>query len=62
MRFSAPTLQELDSDMRRFFKEQGLIRAGKKAEVFMAFDSSTIPQWIRQYAHHYFNRVLVIEG
>ena len=63
LHFSAPTLQELDSEMRRYFKEQGLIETGKKkVEVFMAFDNSIIPQWMRQYGHHYFNRIVVIEG
>jgi len=27
----------------------------------MYFDNSTIPQWIRQYAQHYFNRIVEIE-
>lgn len=35
---------------------------GEKVEVFMAFDNSTIPQWIRQYAQHYFNRILVVDS
>jgi hypothetical protein len=59
---SAPTLEELDSKLRDYMKENGLLKKGEKAEVFMAFDNSTIPQWIRQYAQHYFNRIVAIEG
>lgn len=59
---SAPTLEELDSRVGKYIREKGLLKKGEKAEVFMAFDNSTIPEWIRQYAQHYFNRVVEIEG
>jgi len=59
---AAPTLEELDSKVEHYLKEQGLLKKGEKAEVFMAFDNSTIPEWIRQYAQHYFNRIVEIEG
>ena len=29
-------------------------------EVRMTFDNSVIPQWIRQYSNHYFNRVVTL--
>lgn len=59
---SAPTLDELDRHLKLLLKEKKLIKDGEKARVFMVYDNSTIPQWIRQYAQHYFNRILEIEG
>lgn len=59
---SAPTLEALDSETARLMKQKGMLKEGEKAEVFMAFDNSTIPQWIRQYAQHYFNRIVEVEG
>jgi hypothetical protein len=59
---SAPTLDELDHQIKLLLKEKELIKAGEKTRVFMVYDNSTIPQWIRQYAQHYFNRILEIEG
>jgi hypothetical protein len=59
---SAATLEELDSQVGRLLKQSGVLKAGEKLRVFMAFDNSTIPQWIRQYAQHYFNRVVDISG
>ncbi len=59
---SAPTLRELDCKVGKLMKENGMIKKGQKAKVLMAFDNSTIPQWIRQYAQHYFNRIIYVEG
>lgn len=62
LRVSGRTLEALDGALRRAMREKGLIAKGEKAEVFMAFDNATIPQWIRQYAQHYFNRIVELEG
>lgn len=59
---SAPSLEALDLEVARFMRARRLIGKGETAEVFMAFDNSTIPQWIRQYAQHYFNRIVEIKG
>jgi hypothetical protein len=59
---SDPTLDGLDHKLKCRLKAEGVIREGEKVEVFMAFNNATIPQWIRQYAQHYFNRVVVMEG
>jgi hypothetical protein len=59
---SAPTIDELDHQLKLLLKEKELLKHGEKARVFMVYDNSTIPQWIRQYAQHYFNRILEIEG
>ncbi|MGD2079786.1 MAG: DUF5395 family protein [Nitrospirota bacterium] len=58
----APSLEELDQGVERLLKEKGMLKEGERAEVFMAFDNATIPQWIRQYAQHYFNRVVEVKG
>jgi len=58
---SAPTIDELDINLKTILKNNGLIRKGEKTRVFMAFDNATIPEWIRQYAQHYFNRIVEFE-
>jgi hypothetical protein len=58
---SAPSLDELDIQLKQLLKEKNVHKAGAKTTVYMYYDNSTIPQWIRQYAQHYFNRILVIE-
>jgi len=35
--------------------------AGRKVRVAMRFDNATIPTWIRQYASHYFNRLVELD-
>ena len=62
LRSAAPTLDELDINVKNLLIEKKIIKKGEKAKLFMAFDNSTIPQWIRQYAQHYFNRIVEIEG
>jgi hypothetical protein len=59
---SAPTLEELDAETGKMMRQMGLVKKGEKAEVFMAFDNSTIPQWIRPYSQHYFNRIIEVQG
>ncbi len=59
---SAPTLEDLDEQMRTLMKKTGIVKKGEKISVFMAFDNSTIPGWIRPYAQHYFNRIVQVEG
>ena len=57
----APTLDELDQQLKRLLLEKKIHKKGSKTKVYMYFDNSTIPQWIRQYAQHYFNRIVEIE-
>jgi hypothetical protein len=56
VRASGATLDDLDDAVRRILIESG--RLEDEVKVHMAFDSSTIPEWIRPYAQHYFNRVV----
>lgn len=58
----APTLGNLDNELRKLVKEKGYLETGKKLDLFMAFDNSTIPVWMRQYGQHYFNRIVRVES
>ncbi len=60
IRVAASTLEELDRCIKASLIREGAIQPGEVKKVFMAFDNATIPQWIRQYAPHYFNRVLKV--
>jgi hypothetical protein len=57
-----PTLEGLDEEVRRHLFQQRYLRRGERARVFMMFDNQEIPQWIRQYSQHYFNRILEVSG
>lgn len=59
---AAPTIEALDQGVGEALKRKSMLKKGDRLRVFMAFDNSTIPQWMRQYAQHYFNRVVEIEG
>ena len=62
MRLVAPTIELLDANTASLLKKQGLLEPGKTLKVCMRFDSAGLPQWVRQYAQHYFNRVVEIEA
>ncbi len=60
---SAPTLEELDRLLRTAMKEKGLIRQGECKEVYMFSNNAVmIPQWMRPYSQHYFNRIVKVIG
>jgi hypothetical protein len=59
---AAATLEELDAEIGRCFRRAGIARDNETIRVFMAFDNAGIPQWIRQYAQHYFNRIVDIRA
>ena len=61
--FRAITLKELDNQVRSKVKSMASLedRKSGKIKVSMTFDNAVIPQWIRQYANHYFNRLLIVE-
>jgi len=54
------TLEELDAAVAA--RLSGTIPQGEDAKVFMTFDNSQIPEWIRQYTQHYFNREITVGG
>jgi hypothetical protein len=61
MSVSASTLEKLDIELEKLIRQKRLIEKGKKVKILMTFDNSTIPQWIRQYSQHYFNRIIEIK-
>jgi len=58
----APTLSGLDNQLKKLVREKGWVKKKKKLTLFMAFDNSTFPQWMRQYSQHYFNRIIQVES
>ncbi len=58
----ALTLEKLDAEVENKLRQLGMLKKGEKQKVFMAFENSVIPQWIRQYAQHYFNRIIELNG
>ncbi|MBT3207957.1 MAG: DUF5395 family protein [Bacteroidetes bacterium] len=59
---SAPTLPELDTKIGKVLKNSNIYKNVKLFHIYMYFDQETIPEWIRQYSNHYFNRILEIEN
>lgn len=63
MEIAAPTLEELDILLKTTMKEKGLIKYGERADVYMYSNNAVmIPQWMRPYSQHYFNRIVRITG
>jgi len=52
---SAESLDELDVKLESALKPQWM---EEPIEVFMTSDNEMIPDWIRPYMNHYFNRIL----
>jgi len=52
---SAESLDELDKKLESALQPQW---QKEPIEVFMASDNEMIPDWIRPYMNHYFNRIL----
>ncbi|WP_457572443.1 DUF5395 family protein [Desulfovulcanus sp.] len=58
-RVTASSLEELDNGIRARYREMD-DQQPKPKQVFMAFDNSVIPSWIRPFANYYFNRIIEI--
>jgi len=52
------TLEEIDEKVREVVIKDRPETQGQKVQVYMAYDNYAIPQWIRQYSSHYFDRVI----
>ncbi len=52
----AEELTDLDIQVKEAVIQQNLYPKGSKVTVYMNFNQAVIPEWIRQYANHYFNR------
>lgn len=55
------TLSDLDADVERALRERDPSARHQRITIFMGFDFSLFPTWLRQYHAHYFNRYLTIE-
>jgi hypothetical protein len=55
------TLPDLDIALAAQLRRHPERYPGGALEVRMTFDNSVIPQWIRQYSNHYFNRVVTLQ-
>jgi hypothetical protein len=62
LRLARPTLEALDADVGEALKQRGMLAEGDACEVLMTFDNATIPEWMRPYAQHYFNRMIIVQG
>ena len=57
---SGRTLPELDADLARKMSRTPDGEGRSEVRVRMTFDNSTIPQWMRQFSNHYFNRIVTL--
>jgi len=57
---SAKTLNDLDSELTKILRASQQYAGEEKLAIRMSFDNVVIPEWIRQYSNHYFNRVVTI--
>ncbi|MDQ7031158.1 MAG: DUF5395 family protein [Desulfonauticus sp.] len=58
--FRGYTLEELDEKVKAYVLESENFASQKEVRVWMYFNTAVIPEWMRQYMQHYFNRVLVV--
>ena len=58
----ANTLESLDQKIKNILRENKFVKSGETKRIRFVFDNSTIPQWIRQYSNHYFNRIIEVTG
>lgn len=54
------TIEDLDSALAGCIKERMNLGDAATVDVRMTFDNTVIPEWIRQYSNHYFNRVVTL--
>lgn len=54
----AAAISEIDEAIRREIIGSGRFPAGTEIEVFLACDRGVIPDWMRPYHSHYFNRTI----
>jgi len=55
------TLPELDKNLLAILKNRAPKTNKKQIKVRMTFDNRVIPEWIRQYSNHYFNRIVTLD-
>jgi FKBP-type peptidyl-prolyl cis-trans isomerase 2 len=58
--FAGKSLDELDKEIEKFLRNSERLQEGERVKVYMYYDNRSIPQWIRQYSQHYFDRIVEI--
>ncbi len=61
MRAKGETLPELDRNLLAVLKNRDPKPNKKQLKIRMTFDNRVIPEWIRQYSNHYFNRIVTLD-
>jgi hypothetical protein len=55
---AAADLAGLDRLVGAELARRGLLTEGARTRVWMRFDRNGLPEWIRQYSGHYFDRIV----
>ena len=55
------TLEELDRELLSAIRQSSRGENSEQIQIRMTFDGSSLPEWIRQYSSHYFNRVVTMK-
>jgi hypothetical protein len=55
------TLEELDRELLSAIRKNRRIEDHEQIRIRMTFDGSSLPEWIRQYSSHYFNRIVTLK-
>jgi len=55
------TLVEIDRAVADELRQRESSGPEREVAVRMSFDRTAIPEWIRQYSQHYFNRLVVMD-
>jgi hypothetical protein len=55
------TLEELDRELLSAIRHGPCVEDSEQLQIRMTFDGSSLPEWIRQYSSHYFNRVVTVK-
>ena len=55
------TLEELDRELLSAIQQSPRIEDGEPLQIRMTFDGSSLPEWVRQYSSHYFNRIVTVK-
>lgn len=58
---SGAVWDELEEDLRRQLAASQRYPAGTRVSVWMGCDANLIPEWMRPYQCHYFNRVVYLQ-
>jgi len=62
LEIKAKTLEALDNKVRAFFHQKEKDQEAKTTQVRMTFDNFCMPEFLRQYSNHYFNRTVTINS